>query len=144
MASEHLKVIYEEGLMEKAIQSGNFRFLSLNPIKISLESERAVFSPKTKMIEITGKDAPVLKIGGIEGLYETVADQFSLNQDTGNIWAFGNVKSLLHGKGEPTVITSERMQVVSESGWIEYMSNPRMVYNLLLERLLSITTKNKN
>lgn len=129
MASEHLKVLYEEGLMEKAIQSGNFRFLRSDPIKIALESERAVFSPKTEMIEITGKDAPVLKIGGSEGLCETIADKFSLNQETGHIWAFGNVKSLLHGKGEPTVITSERMQVVPESGWIEYLSNPRMVYN---------------
>lgn len=129
MTSEHLKVFYEEGLMEKAIQSGDFRFLRSKPVKIALESERAVFSPKTKMIEIMGKDASVLKIGEAEGPYETIADRFSLNQETGHIWAFGNVKSLLHDESEPTVITSERMQVVPESGWIEYLSNPKMVYN---------------
>ena len=129
MTSEYLKVLYEEGLMEKAIQSGDFRFLRSKPVKIALESEQAVFSPKTKMIEIMGKDASVLKIGEAEGPYETIADRFSLNQETGHIWAFGNVKSLLHDESEPAVITSERMQIVPESGWIEYLSNPKMVYN---------------
>ncbi len=128
-ASDRLEVFYKKGVMERAVQSGNFQFLQVDPMKVTLGSDQAVFDPETRTIEVTGKESPVLQLGDSDRISETLADQFDLNQETGHIWAFGNVRSLFHDKGNPVVITSEQMQVTPESGWINYSSNPRMIHS---------------
>ncbi|MEE8162101.1 MAG: LptA/OstA family protein, partial [Acidobacteriota bacterium] len=128
-ASDRLEVFYKKGVMERAVQSGNFRFLQMDPMKVTLGSERAVFNPETQTVEVTGKESPVLKLGDSDRLSETLADQFDVNQETGHIRAFGNVRSLFHDNGNPIVITSGQMQVTPESGWINYSASPRMIHS---------------
>ena len=128
-ASDRLEVFYKKGVMERAVQSGNFRFLQVDPMKVTLESERAVFDPETQTVQVTGKESPVLKLGDSDRLSETLADQIDLNQETGHIRAFGNIRSLFHDNGNPILITSGKMQVIPESGWINYSSNPRMIHS---------------
>jgi LPS export ABC transporter protein LptC len=131
-SSDRLEVVYRDGLMQKVVQAGKFRFWEGEPPTLELESDQAVFDPRTGKIIATGTQPSVLRtVGtddeGTESMVETRAQRFELDREEAQVIAEGGVRSTLRDEGNFTFITSGSMQADRETGWIEYSADPRII-----------------
>ncbi|MDA2933527.1 LPS export ABC transporter periplasmic protein LptC [Acidobacteria bacterium AH-259-D05] len=131
-SSDRLEIFYHNGVMEQVVQSGNFHFWENDPATLELRSDQAVFDPAIERIVATGEELPVLRFVSANGsanesIVETVAQRFELDRKTSEVFAEGQVRSLLREKNDSTIITSGRMQADSKSAWVQYWMNPRIV-----------------
>ncbi|MDA2923745.1 LPS export ABC transporter periplasmic protein LptC [Acidobacteria bacterium AH-259-L09] len=132
--SERLKVSYQAGKIDKAVQSGNFRLREGDPATIEtidLRSDQAVFDPEIQRITMTGERSPVLRLGDANSnsgvAVETITLRFELDRKTGEMFAFGRVRSSVREEDGSIIITSGRMQSDPETGWVSYFVNPRII-----------------
>ena len=130
-SSQRLEVSYQDQKMERAIQSGNFHFWEGTPATIDVQSDQAVYDSEKQRVTMTGQ-SPILKLmgensGADASPMETVAERLEVDPQTGEVSAAGQVRSFLREENGPIVITAGRMQADTETGWINYFSNPRIV-----------------
>jgi lipopolysaccharide export system protein LptA len=71
---------------------------------------------------------------------ETYAKEFVLNQKLNKILARKGIESVVRQSGEPLVLTSDRMEIDMESGWICYSESPRLIQgsNLITGNMICI------
>lgn len=130
--SDRLEIIYLDGFMHEVIQSGNFRFWEGEPATLELQSDRAVFNPRTGKIVVAGTQPSLLRMvgkegGGAESVVETRAQRFELDRGKGRVFAEGEVRSFFNEGGHSTLITAGSMRADGETGWVEYSADPRIV-----------------
>ena len=129
--SQRLNAVYKEGRLFEAVQSGQFHFWEKSNSdqlrRMDLKAERAVFSARQGKVTITGKKAPMLESADTK----TFARYFVVDRETARISAFEEVRSTLRQGStlwqEGTVVTAARMEADSDTGWIEYSGNPRIL-----------------
>ncbi len=137
--SQRLEVFYRDSKMEKAVQSGDFHFWEGNPATLEVESDQAVFDPKSQRITMTGERTPVLRFIGAGGSpVETTAQRLELDRRTGEITASGRVRSFFPQEDGSTIITAGGMEAKPETGWITYSANPRITqqYNSITGKIV--------
>lgn len=130
--SERLTVFYQDGEIQEVVQSGKFRLLDEGPTTIEVTSEKGTFHPLTGRITMTGREAAVLKLKDEKSPTttsgaETVASRFEFDRETGQMAAFGSVRSLIPEGDTFLIITSDRMKTDPKSGWVRYVGKPRIV-----------------
>ena len=130
--SERLTVFYQDGEIKEVVQSGKFRLLDEGPTTIDVTSEKGIFHPLTHRVTMTGREAAVLKLKDEKSLIatssaETVASRFEFNRETGQMAAFGSVRSLIPEGDTFLIITSDQMETDPKSGWVRYVGKPRIV-----------------
>ena len=126
--SRELGVDYRGGRLERVVQSGNFRLERLDAF-VRLGAERAVYSPGSGIMTLTGGHQPWLRQLNSAGepVSETHADRFEIERKSGEVRAFGHVRTLLRRGQREFAITAFRMDRLPNVGWVEYWGQPRLL-----------------
>ncbi|HLV01933.1 MAG TPA: LptA/OstA family protein [Acidobacteriota bacterium] len=134
--SRQLDLDYEQGLLVRAVQSGDFEmFERSNTQTLDARADLAVYVPEREEIELSGESRPVLTVSGsvrpTDGAQgqpsRTVADRLLLNRNSGAIQAMGKVETVLDRGEGPVIMTAAAASVDPDSGWITYTQNARLV-----------------
>lgn len=134
--SRQLDLHYAQGLLVRAVQSGNFEMFERSGTQtLDARADRAAYVPEREEIELTGENRPVLTVSGSARPTvsdngqpsRTVADRLLLNRNSGAIEATGKVETVLDRAEGPVIMTAAAASVDPDSGWITYTRNARLV-----------------
>jgi LPS export ABC transporter protein LptC len=131
--SQTLEIGYKDGVMQEAVQTGNFRFSDQGDSgRVSLEAERAVYLPATGVMvaESPGEAANLRYLGEGEQPEQalvTFAGRFEIDQASGKVTALQSVRSIRQQDEDSLVVNAGRMDADMESGWIWYSDQPTLV-----------------
>jgi lipopolysaccharide export system protein LptA len=148
--SEQLELTYSDGQIVEASQWGSFHFWDRTATaSTELVSDQAVYDPVAGVITASGEEDAVLRsfdstsASPSDRQSETYAKEFVLNQKTNQILAKKNVESVVRQNGEPLVLTSSRMEIDLESGWICYSESPRLIQgpNLITGQMICLNNR---
>ena len=125
--SRELGVDYRAGRLERVVQSGDFR-LERPDALVRLGAERAVYSPDSGIMTLTGGQQPWLRQlnSAAEPVSETSADRIEIEREGVKVRAFGDVRSSLQRGQRDLSITAFRMDRLPSTGWVEYWGQPQL------------------
>ena len=150
--SEQLELTYDEGRVTKASQWGSFHFWDrTGATSTELVSDQAVFDPRSGAIRAFGEKDSLLRSFDSASAppadlqSETHAGEFVLNQKENQVIATTGVESVVRQNGEPLVLTSNRMEIDMESGWICYSESPRLIQgpNLITGQTICLNNRDQ-
>jgi LPS export ABC transporter protein LptC len=131
--SQTLLITYKDGVMQEAVQAGDFRFSHQGTSgRVNLQAARAVYrlGEGTVTAESPGDLANLRYLGRgdqPEQALVTFAGRFILQQDADKITALQKVRSIRNQNGDALVVNAGRMDADLASGWVWYSGQPTIV-----------------
>jgi len=94
---------------------------------LTVTGDTGLYDLADASLTIRGSHRPELTLESGGNTFRSRAEEFRLSRAKGEIVAERNVESALEGAGGISVITAQRMESSSTTGWIRYTGKPRLV-----------------
>ena len=127
--SKELVARYEQGKIREAVQSGDVRLSQKGAhFQLIAKADRAVHEPAEERLRLEGGNPTLIyRATGQSDETQTTARTFLLDQSVGRIVGMDRVASFSTGPAGTVVVVAGRMEMDSETGWVNYFENPRIV-----------------
>ena len=128
--SRELVARYEHGRLQEAVQSGDFRLSQQEAdFELIAQADRAVHEQIEETLRLDGgKPTLIYRASGQSDETRTTATEFLLQHSADRIVGQDRVTSVSTGPAGTVVVVAGRMEVDSQSGWVTYSGNPRIVH----------------